>query len=75
MTDLPLTAAREAHLRYEDGDFTVLRAGDYVTCAETGQRVALQALRYWSVTRQEAYADAAAAGAAYRRAKTNQEGF
>ncbi len=50
-----------ARLRYEMGKFTVLWPGAYVTCAVTGQRIPLEALRYWSVPRQEAYANAAAA--------------
>ena len=70
-----LTDGREAVLRYGDGDFDVARGGDYVTCAVTGRRVALGELRYWSVSRQEAYADAAAANEAHRRARENGEEF
>lgn len=51
----------EAKLRYLDADLEVIESGDYVTCAVTGRKIPLQALRYWSVERQEAYADAAAA--------------
>jgi hypothetical protein len=43
------------------GTFRVLSSGDHVICAVTGQRIPLEELRYWSVARQEAYADAAAA--------------
>lgn len=50
----------EAKLRYLDGDFHVLVPGSHVLCAVTGQAIALDALRYWSVDRQEAYVDAAA---------------
>jgi hypothetical protein len=50
----------EARLRYLDSDFQVVVPGAYVTCAVTGQRIPLSDLRYWSVDRQEAYADAAA---------------
>ena len=70
-----LLSGREAALRFEDGDFAVQRRGDYVLCAVTGQRIALSDLRYWSVTRQEAYADAYAANEAERRARANKEGF
>ena len=66
---------REAQLLYGDGDFEVRRHGDYVICAVTGRRVPLPELRYWSVTRQEAYADAAAATEAHARAMANGEGF
>lgn len=51
----------EARLRYGDNDFEQLSAGSYVTCAVTGRRIPLGALRYWSVDRQEAYWDAEAA--------------
>jgi len=51
----------EAVLRYGDSDYQVVRHGAYVTCAVTGARIDVRTLRYWSVDRQEAYADAAAA--------------
>ncbi|MEE9381292.1 MAG: DUF2093 domain-containing protein [Hyphomonadaceae bacterium] len=54
-------APGEARLRYLDADLQVLQAGDYVTCAVTGRKIPLAALRYWSVDKQEAYVDAAAA--------------
>ncbi len=54
--DLP---EREAVLLYGAGLYEVVRPGSYVTCAITGQRIAVNALRYWSVARQEAYATAA----------------
>lgn len=54
-------AQGEARLRYLDADLEVIEPGDYVTCAVTGRKIPLQALRYWSVDRQEAYVDAAAA--------------
>jgi hypothetical protein len=47
---------REARLHYMAGAFRILTSGDYVTCAVTGRRIPLDALRYWSVERQEAYA-------------------
>ena len=46
-----------------DQRFVVRRCdvgGDFVRCAVTGQPIALDALRYWSVELQEPYADAAA---------------
>ena len=70
-----LMTGREATLLYGDGDFQVQRGGDYVVCAVTGRRVGLDALRYWSVTRQEAYADAEAASAAYAAAREDGKGF
>jgi hypothetical protein len=59
---------REAKLHYLDGTFRMLSAGDHVRCAITGTLIPLDELRYWSVERQEAYADAAASLEAERRA-------
>ncbi len=51
---------REARVHYLDGTFRLLATGDFVRCAVTGTEIALDELKYWSVERQEAYADAAA---------------
>lgn len=51
----------EAKIRYLDADLELISPGDYVICAVTGRKIPLAALRYWSVDRQEAYVDAAAA--------------
>ena len=59
---------REARLHYMAGTFRLLAHGDYVRCAVTGVRIPLDQLRYWSVARQEAYADAAASLEGERRA-------
>ena len=50
----------EAELRYLDGDFEIIKPGTHVLCAVTGQAIALEDLRYWSVARQEAYVNAIA---------------
>ncbi len=47
----------EAKVEYLDGDFRVLRPGAFVRCAVTGESIPLEELRYWSVDRQEAYAN------------------
>ena len=47
---------RPARLHYMANGFRVLSTGDHVVCAISGQRIALEELRYWSVARQEAYA-------------------
>lgn len=49
---------KEAQLRYLDGDFQVVSPGTFVRCAVTGTAIPLDELKYWSVARQEAYADA-----------------
>ena len=50
----------EARVRYLDADFQVLSPGAFVRCAVTGKAIPLDELKYWSVARQEAYADVAA---------------
>ena len=47
---------RPARLHYMANGFRVLATGDHVVCAISGERIALEELRYWSVARQEAYA-------------------
>jgi hypothetical protein len=50
-----------ADLEYLDGEYRVVKAGSFVVCAVTGVNIPLEALRYWSVDLQEAYASPAAA--------------
>ncbi len=59
-----------ASLHYGDGDFVVLKPGGFVLCAVSGRRIPLEALRYWSVEAQEAYAGATEASDAWRRRRT-----
>jgi hypothetical protein len=47
---------RLAVLEYLDGEYRVITPGAYVVCALTGTKIPLEALRYWSVDLQEAYA-------------------
>jgi|SRR5579871_3274999 hypothetical protein len=47
----------EAEVKYLDGDFRVMRPGAFVRCAVTGVPIPLEELKYWSVERQEAYAN------------------
>ena len=53
----PQPAWSEAKVQYLDGDYRVLVPGSFVRCAVTGKPIPLDELRYWSVERQEAYAD------------------
>ncbi|RZJ02401.1 MAG: DUF2093 domain-containing protein [Brevundimonas sp.] len=55
------TSSRTATLHYGDGEFAVLKPGRAVICAVTGKPVPLETLRYWSVSKQEAYAGPAEA--------------
>jgi hypothetical protein len=52
--------AREARIRYLDGDFQVTSPGAFVRCAVTGESIPLDELKYWSVERQEPYINAEA---------------
>ncbi len=45
-----------ARLHYGPNGFRILASGSHVACAVTGDAITLEALRYWSVERQEAYA-------------------
>ncbi len=51
MADLPGLAQVE----YGPADFAVVRAGQFVLCAVSGARIALDNLLYWSAEFQEAY--------------------
>lgn len=51
---------KPARLHYMAGTFRILAPGDHVICAITAVRIPLSELRYWSVARQEPYADAEA---------------
>jgi hypothetical protein len=51
------SSAGEAEVRFLDGDFRVMRPGAFVRCAVTGTPIPLEELKYWSVDRQEAYAN------------------
>ena len=57
---------KPARLHYLAGTFRVLSPGDHVICAVTGEAIPLEALRYWSVERQEPYASAEASVKASR---------
>lgn len=50
-----IDASEQASLHYGDGEYAVLRPGRFVRCAVTDRAIPLEALRYWSPTRQEAY--------------------
>ena len=54
-------SGRLARLHYMANGHRILSPGDHVLCAVTGEQIALEDLRYWSVARQQAYASAAIA--------------
>jgi hypothetical protein len=51
-------AGQEAKVRYGHAEFQVLRNGSYVRCVVTGEPIALEDLKYWSVAYQEPYLNA-----------------
>ena len=59
---------REAKIHYLDGDMRIVETGSYVVCAMSGKHIPVDELRYWSVERQEPYADAASSLEAEKRA-------
>jgi hypothetical protein len=50
-----------AEVEYLDGEYRIVKPGSFVLCALTGERIPIEALRYWSVDLQEAYASPASA--------------
>ena len=53
-----LSSQREAKLKYLDGDFQIIREGEFVRCAVSGTPIRIDDLRYWSVDKQVAYRSA-----------------
>ncbi|WP_299195890.1 DUF2093 domain-containing protein [uncultured Erythrobacter sp.] len=47
---------KAAKLYYGPSGFRVLRPGQHVLCAVSGEVIPLEELRYWSAEHQEAYA-------------------
>ena len=47
---------KAAKLYYGPAGFRVLRPGQHVFCAVSGEVIPLEELRYWSAEHQEAYA-------------------
>lgn len=49
------TVSDLAEVHYGDGEYAVLKPGRVVRCAVSDRPIPLEMLRYWSVSRQEAY--------------------
>jgi hypothetical protein len=56
--DPSLPPQREAKVKYLDGDFQIVREGEYVRCAISGAPIRIDDLRYWNVDKQLAYRSA-----------------
>jgi len=52
------SSEKPAKLFYGPSTFRVLRPGQHVVCAVSGDIIPLEELRYWSAEYQEAYASA-----------------
>ena len=52
------SSEKPAKLYYGPSTFRVLRPGQHVVCAVSGEIIPLEELRYWSAEHQEAYASA-----------------
>lgn len=61
-----------AKLHYMPYSFRMLAPGNFVVCAVTGQKIALDDLRYWSIERQEPYISAEASTQAEIRWRKEQ---
>ncbi|MDB2591914.1 DUF2093 domain-containing protein [Candidatus Pelagibacter bacterium] len=44
-----------AKIKYLPNNFQVIQDGDYVICAISGKKIAIENLTYWNVEDQEAY--------------------
>jgi hypothetical protein len=62
-----LPAQREAKIRYGDGEYQVIRTGEFVRCGVTGDPIRMENLKYWNVNEQIAYKSADIAFADYVR--------
>jgi hypothetical protein len=60
----------EAVLRYGDYAYDVVRPGQFVRCAVTGEKIPVEDLRYWNAELQEAYRGPAEALQRWRALKS-----
>jgi hypothetical protein len=63
----------EAKVHYGDNEITILRQGNFVLCAVSGERIPLDQLRYWNVDLQEAYRGPAEATARWKQANAEKQ--
>ncbi len=56
-----------AVLHYDTPHFQLVRPGQFVLCAVSGERIDLEDLRYWSAEFQEAYRGPVEATRAFQR--------
>ncbi|MGE4323104.1 MAG: DUF2093 domain-containing protein [Sphingobium sp.] len=63
-----------AIVRYDTPHFEVVRPGEFVLCAVSGERIDLDMLKYWSAEFQEAYCGPEEATRAFLRHRGLTEG-
>ena len=61
-----------AKLRYGPNNFEIIEEGNYVICAVSGKKIALERLSYWNVELQEAYYSAKEAHLKHEKIKQNK---
>ena len=61
-----------AKLRYRRNNFEIIKEGNYVICAVSGKKIALEHLSYWNVELQEAYYSAKEAHFKHEKIKQNK---
>ena len=61
-----------AKLKYLPNNFEILENGDYVICAVSGKKIALEHLSYWNVELQEAYYSSKEAHLKYEKLKKDK---
>ena len=61
-----------AKLRYKPNNFEIIEEGNYVICAVSGKKIALEHLSYWNVELQEAYYSYKEAHLKYEQIKQNK---
>ncbi len=44
-----------AKIKYLPNNFEIIEEGDYVICAISGKKIAIEKLNYWNVEEQEPY--------------------
>ena len=44
-----------AKIKYIPNNFEIIEEGDYVICAISGKKIAIEKLNYWNVEEQEPY--------------------
>jgi hypothetical protein len=61
-----------AKLRYRPNNFEIIEEGNYVICAVSGKKIALEQLSYWNVELQEAYYSSKEANLKYEKIKKDK---